>query len=316
MQHGRRPVQYCPVVNRPPLTVPAHLADGVASDPDPARRHWLDALPATVASLAARWGLVLGQPYEPGGHCSWVAPARGARGDRLVLKVGWSHPEALAEAEGLRLWNGNGAVCVYADHAQGGTLALLLERCEPGAPLRLLAEPDQDVVLCGLLTRLWRAPPDGHGLPTLQQMCDFWADRFEAGRDGPAGAAVPVADPLDPGLVRTGLELLRALPATADRQAVLATDLHAGNVLAAEREPWLVIDPKPHVGDPAYDALQHMINCGRVLADPPALVQRMAGLLDLSSERLQLWLFARCVLESRGWHSRWSLAEVARRLAP
>ena len=39
------------------------------------------------------------------------------------------------------------------------------------------------------------------------------------------------------------------------------TDLHAGNVVRAEREPWLVIDPKPFVGDPAYDATQHLLNC-------------------------------------------------------
>jgi streptomycin 6-kinase len=38
----------------------------------------------------------------------------------------------------------------------------------------------------------------------------------------------------------------------------LCTRLHVGNVLAAEREPWLVIDPKPYVGDPTYDVLQHV----------------------------------------------------------
>ncbi len=54
---------------------------------------------------------------------------------------------------------------------------------------------------------------------------------------------------------------------------LLATDLHAGNVLRAEREPWLVIDPKPFVGDPTYDALQHMLNCDdRLRADPVGLV--------------------------------------------
>jgi streptomycin 6-kinase len=37
-----------------------------------------------------------------------------------------------------------------------------------------------------------------------------------------------------------------------DMAVVISTDLHAGNVLGAEREPWLAIDPKPFVGDPAY----------------------------------------------------------------
>jgi streptomycin 6-kinase len=94
----------------------------------------------------------------------------------------------------------------------------------------------------------------------------------------------------------------------------LCTDLHAGNVLAAEREPWLAIDPKPYVGDPTYDALQHLLNCEeRLRADPRELARRMAGLLDLDAERLLLWLFARCVQESASWPP---LLEVARGIAP
>jgi streptomycin 6-kinase len=53
---------------------------------------------------------------------------------------------------------------------------------------------------------------------------------------------------LDPGLARAGIALFRELPTTADRQVLLCTDLHGDNVLAARREPWLVIDPKPYVG--------------------------------------------------------------------
>lgn len=95
---------------------------------------------------------------------------------------------------------------------------------------------------------------------------------------------------------------------------LLCTDLHADNVLAAEREPWLVIDPKPHVGDPAYDTLQHLLNCDeRLRSDPHRLARHMADLLGLDPDRLILWLFARGALESLD--SPW-LGEVARRLAP
>ncbi len=95
---------------------------------------------------------------------------------------------------------------------------------------------------------------------------------------------------------------------------LLCTDLHAENVLAARREPWLVIDPKPYVGDPTYDPLQHLLNCGdRLRADPHDLVRRMADLLGLDPERLLLWMFARCVQESPDWPA---LGEVARRIAP
>jgi streptomycin 6-kinase len=81
---------------------------------------------------------------------------------------------------------------------------------------------------------------------------------------------------------------------------LVATDLHAGNVLRAQREPWLVIDPKPFVGDPAYDATQHLLNCeDRLSADPLGTMERYAGLLGLGTDRVGCWLFARLAAEPR-----------------
>ena len=98
------------------------------------------------------------------------------------------------------------------------------------------------------------------------------------------------------------------------QRVLLCTDLHAENVLAAAREPWLVIDPKPYVGDPTYDVLQHLLNCDeRLRTAPHQLAWRMADLLDLDRDRVLLWLFARCVQESPDWPG---LAEVARGVAP
>lgn len=113
--------------------------------------------------------------------------------------------------------------------------------------------------------------------------------------------------------MQAGMELWRELPSTAQRSVLLATDLHAGNVLASGREPWLVIDPKPYVGDPAFDALQHMLNCDRLTPEPQRLAERMARLLELDPERVTQWLFARCVLESLDQPE---LARVATLLAP
>jgi streptomycin 6-kinase len=94
--------------------------------------------------------------------------------------------------------------------------------------------------------------------------------------------------------VRAGLAVFAALHATAAVHVVLATDLHAGNVLAADRQPWLVIDPKPFVGDPAYDATQHLLNCrARVREDPVGTIRGFSDLLEVDDERVWLWLFAR-----------------------
>ena len=119
---------------------------------------------------------------------------------------------------------------------------------------------------------------------------------------------------LDPGLARAGIALFRELPATGDQPGPALHRLARRQRAAAAREPWLVIDPKPHVGDPAYDPLQHMLNCGeRLRYDPRGLARRIAGLLGLDPGRVLLWLFARCVQESSDWPS---LALVARAVAP
>jgi streptomycin 6-kinase len=166
-----------------------------------------------------------------------------------ILKLGMPHMEGKHEIEGLRFWNGDPTVrLLEADDDLG---AMLLERCEPGTVLRALPEPEQDVVIVGLLRRLWRLPPTPHSFRPLSALMRHWSDETLA-----AAERWP-----DTRLVREGLRLFEDLPRTAPTEVLLATDLHAGNVLRSEREPWLVIDPKPFVGDPAYDATQHLFNC-------------------------------------------------------
>lgn len=221
--------------------------------------------------------------------------------------MAWHHPEAAHEADALRVWDGDGAVRLRAADEFADTMVLLVERCTLGTSLARRPELEQDVVIAGLLCRLWRAPEPGHRFASLQSMCDARAGEFEE-------RWTPDRSDLDPGLVRYGLALFRALPRTADRAVVLCTDLHADNVLAAQREPWLVIDPKPHVGDPTYDVVQHLLNGeDRLRIDPHGAVRRMADLAGLDRQRLQRWLFARCVQESpRLAHP----CEVARLIAP
>jgi len=251
-------------------------------------------LPRVVDDLARRWSLELGRPFQPGGTASWVAPARRRSGERVVLKVAWRHDEALHEADGLRAWDGDGAVRLLDAVVDRETAALLLEACEPGRALTALPPLEQDLIVAGLLRRLWIDPPAEHPMRPLQAMCDGWADEHEE-----KYAAQGRGARLDPGLAAAGRELFRSLPGTAERSVLLVTDLHAGNVLAAGREPWLVIDPKPYIGDPTYDPLQHMLNCpDRLASDPAGFARRMAHLLDLDGRRLRQWLFARCVQES------------------
>jgi streptomycin 6-kinase len=289
--------------------VPEYLEQAAACEP--AVREWLASLPQIVADLAGQWSLSVGEPFEPGGRCSWTAPATDGAGTALVLKVGFRLPggEERDEAAGLRAWDGNGVVRLHAACRLESSCGLLLERCLPGTPLgQLVPEPDQDAVVAGLLRRLWAQPYQAREFRPLTQMCNAWADEFAA-----AYAAAPPDERIDPGLARAGIDLFRELPESAASRVLLCTDLHAGNVLAAQRAPWLVIDPKPYAGDPAYDVLQHMLNCEvRLAANPAGLAARMAALTGLDPGRVRLWLFARSVQESTGSPL---MREVARRLA-
>lgn len=276
------------------LAIPANLASAAVDQP--VLQRWVAGLPETVAALCDRWALTPEAPFEPGGTCSWVAPVLRRPTEPFVLKVTWPHAESRDEACGLRTWNGNGAVRLHDEEHLGATTAMLLERCIPGTPAaQLLSEREQDDVLGSLLPRLWAQPVNAQDFRPLSDMCDEWADEFEARLlNAPAH--------LDATLAADGIATFRGLARDGTNDVLLCTDLHAGNILASEREPWLVVDPKPYVGDRTYDALQHMLNCWpRLSEDPHGLVARLAGVLDLDRSRLQAWLFSRCVVASLDW---------------
>ena len=271
----------------------------------PKRASWLNRLPGIVRELENRWGLtsdVALDGEEP--SCAYVAGVLRTDGSRAVLKIGMPHMEAEDEIQGLRFWNGDPTVhLLESDESLG---AMLLERCRPGTTLRTLDEDEQDVVVATLLRRLWRSPPTPHAFRRLSALTEYWG----------AETLARVNEWPDPGLVCEGLRLFKELPASAPRAVLLATDLHAGNVLRAEREPWLVIDPKPFVGDPAYDATQHLFNCRqRLQLEPDQTIGRFAELLGVDHERVRLWTFARAAT-GPDWGDNRDLIEIARALAP
>lgn len=282
--------------------IPAKLVAACRLTPE--REAWLKRLPALLADLQRRWGFSAHAPFDGEGvSAAWVARVTRDDGTRAVLKLGMPHFEAEHEVLGLRFWDGDPTVrLLAADEAVG---AMLLENCDPGTPLTSLPEAEQDIVIADLLRRLWRSPKEKHPFRPLSALTAHWAE-----------AARRQADQWwDPVLVGEGLRLLEELPRSAPEQVLLATDLHAGNVLRARRKPWLVIDPKPFVGDPAYDATQHLLNCaGRVLAESDRTLRGFAERLKVDHERVRLWLFARLAAEpGDDWRH---LRPLARVLAP
>src|SRR5438128_12681264 len=70
--------------------------------------------------------------------------------------------------------------------------------------------------------------------------------------------------------------LYAELSASMAEPVLLHGDLHHDNILSATRQPWLAIDPKGLIGEPAYEVgawlrnplpqLLHMPQPGRILA--------------------------------------------------
>lgn len=217
-----------------------------------------------IDDLAGRWSLRVERPFQPGGAVSWVAPARTATGERVVLRAGRWHYEAAQQADGLRARDSNGAVRPLAAEVTGSTSALLLEACGPGTPLsRALPPHEQDVIIAGLPRRLWIEPSAGHPLRPLQSMCDQWAASFE--RDYAAARRASVSGLLDP-----------ASPGPAS---------------SCSASPAPVTRP--------MTPLQHMLSFpGRLAAGPAGSAHRMAALLGRDRDRVRGWFTARCVQES------------------
>ncbi len=269
----------------------------------PEGRAWLRSLPALVGELRDAWSLRLGAPWT-GGTCSWVAPAELPDGRQAVLKISWPHREMLGEADALRLWHGHGAAELYAHDPVRH--ALLLERAEPGTTLAESELPAEErlTVAVGLLTRLWAAPvPDPTLFERVGDVTAGWADLVEE-------RMARLRPGFDPGLVAHGARLLRELPRTASREVLVHGDVNPGNILAAPREPWLVIDPKPMYGDPGYDPwpLLEQVDDPFAYADAADVLRRRVALvgevLGEDPARLAAWAAARRVEAALWWVSR------------
>jgi streptomycin 6-kinase len=157
--------------------------------------------------------LSLNPPFDgPEVSCAWVAPVVRIGGARAVLKLGMPHMEGAHELQGLRFWDGDPTVRLL--DADAGLNAMLLERCEPGTALRRLPEREQDMVIAGLLRRLWRRPTAPHAFRPLAVMTAHWADETRA-----SASIWP-----DKALVEDGLRLFDDLSRPSVDDALLATD--------------------------------------------------------------------------------------------
>jgi streptomycin 6-kinase len=266
------------------IEVPAALAATQIEDNGEAGRAFVAALPGLAAAFLDRWGLRRDGPVMHG-RCALVLPVvRTADAVPAVLKLQPPDRETVGEPLALRTWDGDGAVRLLAHDRDTG--AMLLERLDPARSLSRVAGSREAVeVIARLLARLTavEAPAELRRLGDIARALPERTTR----------ALERIADPEHRRLLADCAAAVREV-ADEPGDRLLHWDLHYDNVLAAERAPWLAIDPKPLAGDPGFELYPALVN----RFDPDEIRRRFDALtahLALDRERARAWTLARAL---------------------
>ncbi|MET9270181.1 aminoglycoside phosphotransferase family protein [Kribbella sp. NPDC003557] len=233
---------------------------------------WLNGLPGAVERYVDEWQLTIsGDPLS--GEASLILPVVRRDGTAAMLKLQRVDEESESEALALRTWHHDDVVEVLEDDPETSTL--LLERLEGRSLDDLPDAVEATRILAELLVRLSAVPAP----PGIRRLADV-----AAGMLADAPRLIPLlADPAERALTwRLVAQVTELLPEPGDR--LLHWDLHYYNVLAAKRQPWLAIDPKPLAGDPGFELMPAVWNRWDDLVATGDLAQAIRHRFDLMLE--------------------------------
>lgn len=251
-------------------------------------RAFIAGLPRLVDGFLDRWGLRTDGP-SMFGMCALVLPVVRADGTRAVLKLQLLDDESEGEPVALRVWDGDGAVRLLDHDPDTGTM--LLERLDPARMLSHVPDSRQAVLVIARLLAHLTSVPAPAGMRRLGDIARAMLQRTP-------WALERVADPEARRLLADCAAAVREVVAEpGDR--LLHWDLHFENVLAADRAPWLAIDPKPLAGDPGFElwpALDNRFDAAEVRWRFDA----MTDVMGLDRERARAWTLGR-LLQNALW---------------
>jgi streptomycin 6-kinase len=196
------------------------------------------------------------------------------------------------EAVALQAWAGRASVeLLNVDCDSGG---MLLERCEPASRLAdTVTLHEADTVAVDLLSRLWQVPPPA--LPDTVNRAREWARRCSS-------FYAAAGEPFERALLTSALTIADELSAPAGAPVLLHGDFHHNNVIAAQREPWLAIDPLPLVGEREYDVVMFLLFRKGAIEDPEETwgeaIESLCRRLDLDAARVKRWLYLRLIADA------------------
>jgi len=265
------------------IEIPAAFARAKSADEGDRGRQWLAGLPGLVDDLLGRWNCTPDGDVLHG-QVGIVVPVKHSSHGPCVLKVSFPHPGNIYEPDAYAAWSGRGAVMLHERDDE--SFAMLLERAHAQSLLGI-ADADEAVSVAGRLSRrLAIAAPAA--MPCLAERACGWEKELR-------GAASELTRTLPPRAIDKAAATVREI-GRAQPGLMVHGDFHGANILRADREPWLAVDPKGYAGDPAYDV--RMVVAWRPLRllgprDLPGALRRgldvFADSAELDPVRVRRW---------------------------
>ena len=268
----------------------AHGADGAK---------WLGNLPQILQEIEKNWSVKAQKPYKNLSY-HYVAPCICADKREAVLKIGFPEDDSVVfrEAEMLEIYRGKGAIKILDKDER--LFALLLEKAAPGENLVGVCQKDDEraiEIAIGVMKNIWRKAPAQNTFPSVEN----WMKGLE----------IAIKTNIEFELFKKARDYFIELNFKTEQKILLHGDLHHENILSAEREPFLAIDPKGLIGDAGYEISVFLNNQARWLSNDANRrkklernVRQFGEAFQIEPRDLKKWAFTQAVLSA--W---WTLEE-------
>lgn len=266
-------------------------------------KKWLENIPQVLKAYERKWSLTVLPPYQL--SYNYVAPVILPDKTHAVIKIGSpGYKEFKTEFDALKIISGEGAVNVLRDDIENNVL--LLEHLQPGKLLSTVTD-DQEVITIAvnIMKKFWKPVPSQHSFPSITD----WGKGFEKHKQTFNGTG-----PLPKELFERAEATFHQLSKTSGEPVLLHGDLHFENILSAERQPWLAIDPKGIIGEREYETGALLRNNQSIIKDPNVKsilkrrIDQMEEELEFDRARIIGWGFSQAML-SAIWgvenHGKW-----------
>ncbi len=247
-------------------------------------------LPKLIAKCEERFNVKIGDRFKHQSH-NFAAKAIQSDGTVIVVKICNVPTSGVKnEINALEFMRGDGIVQLLDSDTTDGIL--LLEYLNPGKMLSTLTNDNDAVIIAAdVMQKIWKPLSGQHNFPTTVK----WFDRLSLSINLPTGFPISLIDKAE--------QIALALHQDMGESVLLHGDLHHFNILSANRQSWIAIDPKGIAGEREYEIGAFLRNpipdIATTMDTKKVLTRRIdqfTELLDLDRQKIISWGFAQAVL--------------------